>query len=148
MAGGRPPKYNAEQPCKIAKKMCQLGATDNDIAEALGIATCTLYRWRNEHEEFREALKVGKDKADDRVEMALYRRAVGYTHEAVKVFQFQGAEVIVPYTEIVQPDVTACIFWLKNRRPDQYRANPEEKQNGAVDMASALAELAKRLPGA
>ena len=59
--------------------------------------------------------------------MALYRRAVGYTHEAVKVFQFQGAEVIVPYTEIVQPDVTACIFWLKNRRPDQYRANPEEK---------------------
>ena len=95
MAGGRPPKYNAEQHCKIAKKMCQLGATDNDIAEALGVATCTLYRWRNEHEEFREALKVGKDKADDRVEMALYRRAVGYTHEAVKVFQFQGSEVIV-----------------------------------------------------
>jgi hypothetical protein len=29
--------------------------------------------------------------------------------------------VIVPYTEHVLPDVTACIFWLKNRDPQHWR---------------------------
>ncbi len=122
--GGRPTKYKPEYT-SIAKKLCELGATDNDVAEALEIHTATLYRWRNEYPEFCEALKVGKAKTDDRVEMALYRRAVGYTHEAVKIFQFQGQEVVVPYREIVQPDTTAAIFWLKNRRPEQWRASPE-----------------------
>lgn len=120
----RPTKYD-ESYCKIAKKMTELGATDNDVAEALGVHTATLYRWRNEYPEFRESLKVGKVEADQRVEMALYRKAVGYTHEAVKIFQFQGQELIVPYTEVVQPDTTAAIFWLKNRMPEQYRSNPE-----------------------
>jgi transposase-like protein len=127
---GRPTKYKPEFD-KIAKKMCELGATDNDVAEALGVHTATLYRWRNEHPTFRESLKVGKDAPDDRVEMALYRKAVGYTHEAVKIFQFQGQELIVPYTEVVQPDTTAAIFWLKNRRPEQWRANPESDQPDA-----------------
>jgi transposase-like protein len=132
---GRPTKYKPEFD-KIAKKMCELGATDNDVAEALGVHTATLYRWRNEHPTFRESLKVGKDAPDDRVEMALYRKAVGYTHEAVKIFQFQGQELIVPYTEVVQPDTTAAIFWLKNRRPEQWRANPEggEGEDGDITI--------------
>ena len=131
----RPTKYD-KSFCKIAKKMTELGATDNDVAEALDIGTTTLYRWRNEYLEFRDSLKVGKAESDERVEMSLYRRAVGYTHEAVKIFQFQGQEVIVPYTEIVQPDTTACIFWLKNRMPEKYRANPEagESEDGDITI--------------
>lgn len=124
MAAGRPSEYE-ESFCKIAKKLCELGATDNDVAEALDIHPATLYRWKHQFPEFCESLKVGKTESDDRVESSLYRRAVGYTHEAVKIFQFQGQEVIVPYTEIQHPDTTACIFWLKNRRPEQWRANPE-----------------------
>ena len=27
----------------------------------------------------------------------------------------------VPYVEHVPPDVTACIFWLKNRDPEHWR---------------------------
>ena len=123
--------------------MCELGATDNDVAEALGVHTATLYRWRNEHPTFRESLKVGKDAPDDRVEMALYRKAVGYTHEAVKIFQFQGQELIVPYTEVVQPDTTAAIFWLKNRRPEQWRANPEGSEGEDGDITIRVTRATK-----
>lgn len=123
-AGGRPTKYKDEYVV-MARKLCELGATDDDVAEALGVHAATINRWKTEHPAFCESLKVGKDAADDRVEMALYRKAVGYQHEAVKIFQFQGQELVVPYTEIQHPDTTAAIFWLKNRRREQYRANPE-----------------------
>lgn len=48
---------------------------------------------------------------------------MGYSHEAVKIFMPSGASapVYAPYVEHVPPDVTACIFWLKNRRPQEWR---------------------------
>ncbi len=39
--------------------------------------------------------------------------------------QFQGKPVVADYVEHVPPDTTAAIFWLKNRRPNEWRANPE-----------------------
>lgn len=129
----RPTKYKAEY-AKIAKKMCELGATDFDIIEALGVARSTFYKWRHDHKPFSDALKVGKVASDDRVEQSLYRKAVGYEYEAVKIFQFQGQEVVVPYTEIQHPDTTAAIFWLKNRKPDQYREKPESEEAEAQSL--------------
>lgn len=122
--GGRPTKYKQEYT-RIAKKMCELGATDFDVVQALGVSRSTFYKWRHEHGEFSDALKAGKACADERVEMSLYRKAVGYEHEAVKIFQFQGQEVVVPYTEIQHPDTTAAIFWLKNRKPEEWRDKKE-----------------------
>ena len=139
----RPTKYKPEY-CKIAAKVCKLGATDNEVADILGIGTTTLYRWRNEHPRFRESLKAGKKEADERVEMALYRRAVGYSHEAVKIFQYQGKEVVVPYKEIHQPDTTACIFWLKNRQPELWRDKPEGDSSESV--AALLSKLIQSRP--
>jgi hypothetical protein len=60
--------------------------------------------------------------ADDRVERSLYNRAIGYSYDAVKIFCSRDGEIIeAPYVEHVPPDVTACIFWLKNRRPQDWR---------------------------
>jgi hypothetical protein len=75
------------------------------------------------HPQFGEALKLGKKEADQRVERSLYQKAVGYSYDAVKIFMPTGAKkpVIVPYLEHVPPDVTAGIFWSKNRRPDRWR---------------------------
>jgi hypothetical protein len=57
----------------------------------------------------------------------LYERAIGYNYEAVKIFMPANREkpVIVPYIEHVPPDVTACIFWLKNRDPQHWRDSQE-----------------------
>ena len=66
--------------------------------------------------------RPSKDEADNRVERSLYARATGYSYDAVKIFHTKDGKVIkVPYTEHVPPDVTAQIYWLKNRRPDHWR---------------------------
>lgn len=117
---GRPTSYDPKF-VQQAQKLCGLGATDIEVADFFGIASSTLYKWKNEHPEFSEATQVGKAAADDRVERSLYQRAVGYTFESEKVFQFQGEIVRAPIREHVPPDTTAASFWLRNRRSQQWR---------------------------
>jgi SAM-dependent methyltransferase len=64
-----------------------------------------------------------KSSMRQRVERSLYHRANGYNYEAVKIFMPAGHNkpVYAPYIEHVPPDVTACIFWLKNRDPQHWR---------------------------
>jgi hypothetical protein len=59
----------------------------------------------------------------DRMERSLYTRGQGYNYEAVKIFMPAGRSkpVYAPYIEHVPPDVTAAIFWLKNRDPAHWR---------------------------
>jgi hypothetical protein len=119
---GRKSTYRKEN-VSLAQKLAHLGATDRDLADAFGVSIRTISIWQAKHPEFMQALKVGKSEADDRVERSLYQRAVGYSYDAVKIFMPTGAKkpVIVPYLEHVPPDVTAGIFWSKNRRPDRWR---------------------------
>lgn len=134
---GRPTAYKPDF-CEQARKLAELGATDREIAEFFNVNERTLYRWVHEYPEFCQALKVGKDVADDRVERSLYRRAIGYSHDAVKIMQFQGEEIVVPYVEHAPPDVTACIFWLKNRRKAEWRDKVEHEHSVDEGLAEAL----------
>lgn len=130
------------------RKLAELGATDREIAEFFKVKERTIYRWLHAHPEFSQALKVGKDAADDRVEKALYRRAVGYTFDAVKIMQHQGAEVVIPYEEHVPPDVVACIFWLKNRRRAEWRDKIDHDHGGtAGDTYNITMNMPTALPG-
>lgn len=118
---GRPSKFKPEF-VEQARKLAQLGATDREIADFFEVAESTLNLWKAENEGFSESLKVGKDVADDRVEQALYRRALGYSHDATKIHVSADGKITeVPFTERYAPDTTAAIFWLKNRRRDQWR---------------------------
>jgi len=128
---GRPTAYSAAA-VKQAKKLCELGATDEDLADFFEVSVRTIYRWQTQHKEFCQALKAGKAEADDRVERSLYHKAVGYRHEAVKIFMPANAlePVYAPYTEQVAPDTTAAIFWLKNRRPAEWRDRQQHELSG------------------
>ena len=134
---GRPPSYKPEYVTQ-AQKLAELGATDREVAEFFGVTERTVYRWQHDHVDFCQALKVGKDVADDRVEKSLYRRAIGYTHDAVKILQFQGQEVIVPYEEHHAPDTTACIFWLKNRRRAEWRDKVDHEHSGGLKVSKTV----------
>lgn len=117
---GRPPKYQVTFAAQ-AGKLCALGATDQDLADFFDVSIRTIERWRSEHEDFCRAVKEAKEAADERVERSLYQRAVGYTYDAVHFSAFQGAVTSTPYREHCPPDTTAAIFWLKNRRPTEWR---------------------------
>jgi hypothetical protein len=151
MAGkktGRPSKFQPEF-VEQAKKLCALGATDKDLAGFFHVSVPTIWRWSCEHEGFCNALKVGKAEADERVERSLYHKATGYTFESVKIFQYEGAPVTVPFTEHIPPDTTACIFWLKNRRPDLWRDVSRVDHTGKVEVEHTDARefIASRIAG-
>jgi hypothetical protein len=80
----RPSKY-VPAFCDQARSLCKLGATDIEIADFFGVNVATLYRWKNDHREFCEALKQPKADADARVEASLYHRATGYTYDDEEV---------------------------------------------------------------
>lgn len=151
----RPEKWRDEF-VRIAAGACRLGATDADLADILDVSVRTINYWRANRPEFAEALKAGKTEADDRVERSLYQRATGYEQDAVKIFMPAGAAepVYAEYRERIAPDTTACIFWLKNRRPAEWRdrvvhsgdaENPIKHEHGAADaLAAILAGMAER----
>lgn len=129
MSCGRPTAYSPAF-CDEARTLCEGGATDVDLADHFGVEISSIKRWKNKHEAFRTALKLGKDAADDRVVDSLYHKAVGYSFDAVKIFNANGAPLIVPYREHVAPDTTAAIFWLKNRRPAEWRDKVDHEHGG------------------
>src|SRR5665213_3154 len=104
-----------------AELACQIGLTDFELAQLFEVTEATIHNWKNVHPEFADALRTGKALADDRVERSLYHRAIGYTFEAEEVFQYQGQIVRAKVVKHIPPDPTSMIFWLKNRRRQEWR---------------------------
>jgi hypothetical protein len=131
---GRPSQYKPEYVTTVLE-LAERGATDVEIADYFDVSVRTLYRWKAEHEDFRQSLKVAKDVADERVERSLYQRALGFEHDAVKIFlNKEGGIVQAPYREVIAPDTTACIFWLKNRKSQEWRDKQEHEHSGNVGV--------------
>lgn len=133
--GGRPSKFKPEMVERVYH-LALLGMNDAQLAAALEIGETTLNEYKKE-QEFSEAIKAGKEIADSKVANSLYRRANGYSHDAVKIVvdAKTGAVTKVDYTEHYPPDVEAAKFWLKNRQPGMWRERVE------VDNTHRLAGL-------
>jgi hypothetical protein len=121
---GRPSAFK-EEYIKQAEKLCELGATDSEMADFFNVDVRTLQRWKVDNKEFCHSVKIGKDVADDRVEMSLYHRATGYSHPEDDIRVIEGQIVITPTIKHYPPDTTAMIYWLKNRRKDDWRDKTE-----------------------
>ena len=91
------------------------GLTDEQIAHNLGIRRTTLYDWKNKYPDINDALKKGKEIVDYEVENALLKRAK-------------------------QGDVTAQIFWLKNRRPEKWRDKVQFTDETSLKKLDSLIE--------
>lgn len=124
MPAGRPTDY-LEEYNEQAKKLCLLGATDKELADFFDVAESTINLWKKAHPEFSESIKEGKLQADANVSERLYSRAMGYSHPEDKIFNNAGSEMVVKTIKHYPPDTAAAIFWLKNRRPDNWRDKQE-----------------------
>lgn len=107
------------------------GLIDKQIAHNLGVAYSTFRKYRDEHEALSAALKNGKEVVDRQVENALLKRALGYQFDEV-TFE-DGVETKIVRKE-VQPDTTAQIFWLKNRKPADWRDRKELEHSGEMNL--------------
>lgn len=116
------------------------GLTDEQIAKNIGIAPRTLYDWIKRHPQISQSLKKGKEVIDREVENALLKRAIGYEYEEVtrEAVINEDGERVLAVTKIVKkevvPDTTAQIFWLKNRKPEDWRDKKETAITGSMDV--------------
>lgn len=133
MAAGRKSTYSPEM-LPIIEGLCRNGYTDKEIAAKIGIGYSTLSEWKNKYPELRDALKRTKEIVDLEVEKALLSRALGYTVTETETITTQNNTKVKTITKHIAPDVTACIFWLKNRQPDKWRDKQVvETENKAME---------------
>ena len=125
-------KYDPARHPDAIGALARRGLADDQIAHDLRIARSTLAEWRKKYVAVSDALKEGKIIADGQVEKALYRRACGYTYTEKKVIKLPDGGVRSEITEKeVVPDVTAQIFWLKNRNPAAWHDVQRQEVTGA-----------------
>lgn len=130
--GGRPVKYDPAKN-ELVTKFCRLGCTDEELADFLDIATSTLYEWKNTYPKFSEAIQKGKEESDMDVTESLYKSALGRTMEyEEQAVTNKGEVVTLKKTAVIPPNVTAQIFWSKNRRPKHWRDRQELEHSGQV----------------
>jgi hypothetical protein len=150
--GGRKTVYTPRMAV-LARKCCERGMTDIEVADMLGIGLATLYRWKAEHPAFSRVFKLGKAEADDRVERSLYSRAVGYDYIAEKATMTRHGPKTMRYQAHVPPDTAAAVWYLKNRRPDRWRdahrhehiASPYDAIEDPAELRALLTKQAQQL---
>jgi hypothetical protein len=124
------------------------GLTNIQIAQNIGVGERTFSEWVTRFPAISSALKKGKEPVDIQVENALLRRALGYDYEETitEVEDLGGGRTkkhVRKVTKHVPADTTAQIFWLKNRKPKQWREKMEAAVNVDVEDLSPLVELLK-----
>src|SRR5713226_2856809 len=153
MPGGRPTLYKPEN-AEIVRLACMLGATNETLAERFEVSRRTVDNWIATIPEFSDAVRRGHQVAYETVISALFARATGMEQKMTKVFCHRGQPVTASYIVQLPPDVRACIFWLRNPRPEQWRENrpladgkDDEEWVSELEAASERARLAS-LPAA
>lgn len=92
------------------------GLTDEQISRNLGISKVTFYKYKASCSELNELLKKSKEVVDYEVENALYQSAIN-------------------------GNVSAMIFWLKNRRPDKWR---DKREHSEIELMKQELQLKER----
>ena len=127
---GRPSKYetHVKPYIKDIKKWTEAGATDREIATALGVALSTLSLYKNQYSELSDAFARGRTNVVLNIKAALLKKALGFSYEEKKQYIKQGVDTgdksldKTQYTEITTrycvPSETAAAMLLRNYDPD------------------------------
>ena len=104
--------------------MAQRGPTQAEIADCFGVNARTLQYWLLQYPELQDAIAVGNEAFDTRVERALAERAIGFFVD-ISVWTGKmdrdGKPIMIDERRYFPPDVTAGIYWTKNRMPEKWR---------------------------
>jgi hypothetical protein len=131
VAKGKYQEWITDEGLLLMEGWARDGLTDEQIAHNIGISTSTLYEWKKKYPEISEALKRGKEVVDRLVENALLKSALGfeYTEQAVT-----NKGELVTIRKYEKPNTTAAIFWLKNRKPVEFRDKRDVEHSGDMGI--------------
>lgn len=125
MAKGKYQEWLGEDNLIKLEAWARNGLTDEQLANNMGINVATLYTWKKKYDEINDALKRGKEVVDIEVENSLLKAAKGYFVDEEKTYISEVGGVVTKRKEItkkyIAPNTTAQIFWLKNRKPIEWR---------------------------
>ena len=149
---GRKGKYHkwlTEEGLTQIRGWAMDGLTQADMAHNMGVGYSTFYEWQARFPELREAVNKSREVADREVENALFRNATGYEYEETKIIkeEVDGKERVrvEKIKKHMQPHTTAQIFWLKNRRPANWRDVHKLEHSGSIDFDDDIKEIEERL---
>lgn len=151
MAKGRYKEWLTDDNLLLIEGWARDGLTDEQIAHNMGIACSTFYNWLNAHVEIVEAIKKGRQPLDLMVENALLKSALGYDAEE-ETWERKFNRVTGEYEMIcvkktkkhIPPSNTAQIFWLKNRKPNEWKDRTDKKilfEDDSDALSKAFEEL-------
>lgn len=142
------------------------GLTEEQIAKNMGVSRSTLSDYKVKYPDILRAIKNSKEVADREVENALFNKATGYTVKLKKPMKVRHVEYdeqtgkkVAEYERIeyieeevhVPADTTAQIFWLKNRKPNEWRdkvtVTDESSLEKLDELISSIDSLAKKSGG-
>ena len=124
------------------------GLTQQQIAKNMGIGLTTFKEWKKKEQAILTALKKGKEVVDFEVENALLKKALGYTITLHKQKVTKDGDVVdIDEDMHVPPDTTAQIFWLKNRKPSNWKDKVVENENieDIVNASEILVKIRKTI---
>lgn len=122
------------------------GLIDEQIAHNMGIRRSTLSEWKKRFPDIADALKKNKNIVDIEVENALYKRAVGYEFEETTIeIDDEGKKKFKKTKKQMAPETLAIIFFLKNRKPEDWRDKREVEVKGEISMTNALKAARERV---
>lgn len=138
MAKGKYQKWLTPDGRTLLEAWARDGLTDEQLAHNCGINTSTLYDWKRKYPEISKALKKGKEVVDVEVENALLKRAKGFEYNEQTFERIWNPDLqkyikvnTKTVTKMITPETAAAIFWLKNRKPEQWREKQAD-QSGAI----------------
>lgn len=121
------------------------GLTEEQICHNIGISRSTFHRWRKLCPAISEHLKKGREVVDILVENALLKNALGYTYTETKTEIFpDGTTKVTHAIKEMPPNATAQIFWLKNRKPKEWR---DRRETAVQVQEQDVTATAKRIQG-
>jgi hypothetical protein len=124
---------------EIVKELANEGYIESEIQRLIHISVATFNKWKKDHPEFLKALKAGKENPDKQVVKALFENALGGEYVTKKpIVVSDGSQVgshieMVEVKERIPANVTAQIYWTKNRLPKEWRDKVDLEHTGKME---------------
>lgn len=130
------------------KGWLKVGITEREIAIRVGVSWTSWLEYKREHPDFKAILNEARLDIDYKVENALLQRATGFTTTETRIITDDEGNVRETQiiTKTIPPDVMACIFWLKNRQPGEWKDKIENGAGGALHYKIILPEVVSPPP--